>query len=47
VDEHVDGIVDGEEMAAIVLQADAVINILAPGTLGLVCVEVADHAVQT
>jgi len=33
MNEHVHAIVDGEEVAAIVLQADAVINILAPRTL--------------
>jgi hypothetical protein len=47
MDEHVHRIVEGEEVAAIVLQTDAVINIVAPRALLLVCVEVPDYAVQT
>src|SRR5258708_367202 len=46
MDEHVHAIVDGEEVAAIVLQADAVVNVLFPRKLLLVCVEVPHHAVQ-
>jgi hypothetical protein len=47
MNEHVYRIVEGEEVAAIVLQTDAVINILAPRALLLVSVEVPDYAVQT
>ncbi len=47
MDEHVYAIVDAEEVAAIVLKADAVINVFTPRALLLVCVEVANYAVQT